>query len=466
MIKIIGANSGDAHSFFELLRIYYPYYEDNEELFLTYSKKEEFVEVEVQFPKESFTEKFPYEENPIHLRHRVARWLITSLSKEKKVPNKWGILTGIRPIKFVRNHLLEKEEDEVYRLLINHYLVEEKLSHLLIEMAKKEEKLTKDLDSAGYSLYINIPFCPSRCHYCSYPTILNNDKSRIKKYINSLVKELQVVLENGKKWPSSIYIGGGTPTSIPEEQLERILSILKPYGKDIEFTVEAGRPETITDSMLNLLSKYGVNRISVNPQTMKDQTLVDLGRNHTVEDIVEAYKRVKKFPKIHVNMDLIVGLPGENEKDFEDTLEKIYELSPESITIHMLSLKNGSKLYEKNQFSFEDISSIQDKAMERNINHGFLPYYMYRQKRILGNSENIGYAKEGYESIYNMIMMEELQSTIGVGMGSTSKIFDGKEGKILKNSNFRNLRDYEERLDEIIEEKKFFLEKVNEYVME
>lgn len=305
-------------------------------------------------------------------------------------------------------------------------------------------------------MYIHIPFCPSRCEYCSYPTIGSTNKEAIKVYMDFLLRELAFVLEQTGRAPETIYVGGGTPTSIPVKELERILNYLDDF-KPREFTLEAGRPKTITQELLQSLRSYSVSRISINPQTMVERTLKAVKRPHSPEDILKAYALVREQTDLQVNMDMILGLGDEEVEEVAYTLDRLTELEPENITVHMLSLKNGSKIFENNSVYVKNTRAMQEYAMNYLTDKGYRPYYLYRQKRILGNGSNIGYAKEGTESLYNMIMMEEIHSVIGVGMSATTKLVDRDGKTIRKFSNFRNMRDYTDRFGEVLRKKAMYL---------
>lgn len=453
MIRINNMNSGDAHVFFELLRIYFPYYEEEELLVLHCFESLEESRILIEFPRHSNELIVSNKLEVREYRRHIAKWIIHDIADIHKVNSPWGILTGIRPIKFSQKLRKEYSDSEVYKKLIDEYYVSDEMAKLIMEISIIEEKATMDVDEYGYSLYVNIPFCPSRCHYCSFPTMKNTDRSVIKTYMNALKRELDSVLDNANGLPTSIYVGGGTPTSIPVEELDQLLSILDLKAVGQEFTLEAGRPDTLSREMLEMLSSHKINRISINPQTMVDKTLVSMGRKHTSKDIKDVYYLARSISNWSINMDLILGLPGEELGELRHTLMDVLALGPENITVHTLSLKNGSKVFEKNMTSFRCIDDLENESLKVLKQNEYRPYYMYRQKRILGNGMNIGYSKKDKESIYNMIMMEELQSVIGIGMSSTSKIFEPRKDCLNKFSNYRNMRDYLEKIDTIIEKK-------------
>lgn len=452
MIKINNLNSGDAHFFFELLRIYFPYYEENEDLILSLASEDNSNIIKIEFPNNSFFLNLEKNICGNEFRKFAGSWIVHSVKDQYKVESPWGILTGIRPIKFVQKLRKENSNKQTFEKLTKDYLLSQDLAKLIIDIAVLESSRTCDLDKYGYSLYINIPFCPSRCHYCSYPTIKNQDKNVISRYMELLMLELKNVLEV-LDLPTSIYIGGGTPTSIPIKELDVLLNYLDKFSIGQEYTLEAGRPDTLSKEMLEMVASHKVNRISINPQSMVDKTLNLMGRKHNSLDIINGMSLARNIGNWDINMDLILGLPGEGKDEILYTLEKVIDLEPENITVHTLSLKNGSKLFEKNLVEFREMEDLEKMCLTNLTSASYIPYYMYRQKRILGNGMNIGYSKVNKESIYNMIMMEELQSVIGFGMSSTSKILFPDQDRLEKFSNQRNLRDYEKNIDIIIEKK-------------
>lgn len=398
------------------------------------------------------------------LRLGVKKSLLMALGKPREKQLPWGILTGIRPVKVVRS-LKEKNIPtyEIKDILINEYMISPDKVKLMIEIEENQKDYIYPLDKDRYSLYLGIPFCPSRCNYCSFAALpIKPYRSYVKDYIDKLIYEIKSTgqLLNGKKL-NTIYIGGGTPTSIPLESLDRVINTIYKYfdTENVkEFTVEAGRPETITEDMLKMLRGHSVDRISINPQTMNEKTLKTIGRNHSVEDIIRAYDLAREVGFKTINMDLIVGLPGEDTKDMEYTLDRISDLNPENLTIHTLAIKKGSKYgdsgdktYLNNAIRTENIMDLTKDFCKEN---DYIPYYLYRQKQILGNLENIGYTKEGHDSIYNIAIMEEKESIIGLGMGSTSKIYNPEDESLKRIFNFKDIKSYLERTEDLIDRKR------------
>lgn len=341
-----------------------------------------------------------------------------------------GSLTGIRPGKIV-DELFEKDtnEENIFNILTKEYRLNKENAKLIIDISKRQKGYIYPIDKDKYSLYISIPFCPTRCIYCSFPSLpIKKFNAQVSDYINTLIYELHGIAKimNGKKL-NSVYIGGGTPTSISIIYLEKIIqTVYQEFRGNLkEFTVEAGRPDTINKDVLLMLKNNNINRISINPQTMNDKTLKIIGRNHTSDDIIKAYDMAKDVGIPIINMDLIIALPEEGLEEVKDTLNIFERLDPENLTVHTLAVKRGSNYRENiDQFDKKDIDTIHNMidetksfAREMNLN----PYYLYRQKQILGNFENIGYVKEGTECIYNISIMEEKETIIAAGMGSVSK---------------------------------------------
>lgn len=401
-----------------------------------------------------------------HIKIHVKKGLYTILSKELNISLPWGVLTGIRPIKIVHD-LFEQgvAAGEIKKILKRDYKIDKNKIALMLEIAQVQKRYIYPLNADKYSLYISIPFCPSKCTYCSFPSYeIEKKKAILDSYINTLLYEMRKTRDimQGKSL-NTIYIGGGTPTAISTKQLERVVKEVKLSFKSInkEFTVEAGRPDTINIEVLHMLKDYEVNRISINPQTMNNKTLKIIGRKHDNSSVINAYKLAKTVGFGIINMDMILGLPGEKLEDVKNTLHQLKMLNPENLTVHMLSFKKGSNIYNNGyRHPLEDIKESEemlDLTQEFAGEMGFFPYYLYRQKQILGNLENIGYSKRGKECIYNISMMEEKETIIGLGLGSVSKIFFPNENRIEHISNFRGFSDYFNRVDELVCKKEQYI---------
>ena len=379
----------------------------------------------------------------------------------KKLP--WGDLTGIRPVKIPMKLLEEGADEEAIKdYMRDEFFVSEKKARLALDIAKREKRILEGIDAGnGYSLYIGIPFCPSICLYCSFGSHpLEKYGNMTDAYLDALIKELSYISAKMKdRTLTSIYVGGGTPTSLDASQLDRLLGFVRKSfscGALKEFTVEAGRPDTITDEKLDAIRKNGADRISVNPQTMNDVTLQTIGRNHTAKDIESAFALARKAGFDNINADIIAGLPGEGEKEVRYTLDRIAELSPESLTVHSLALKRATRLNlfkdEYMPVAFMNSESIMDMVAARAADMGLVPYYLYRQKNMAGNFENVGYAKDGCCGIYNILIMEEKQTIIAAGSGAVSKyVYSG--GRIERTANVKDIHNYIDRIDEMIARK-------------
>lgn len=385
---------------------------------------------------------------------------------KKKLP--WGTLTGIRPTKIPRSYLEEgKHRSEIEEYLRDTYLVNNEKIKLMLDTAELELKILKDIDyENGYSIYIGIPFCPTNCLYCSFTSYsLEKWKPKIQEYLEALFKEIDyVATANKERRLNTIYIGGGTPTTLEPEQLDVLLTRIRDKFDDTylqELTVEAGRPDSITKEKLKVLKKHRVSRISINPQTMKQKTLDIIGRKHTVSETIEAYHLARSLGFDNINMDLIVGLPEESIDDVNNTMEKIMELDPDSITVHSLALKRASRLnISKDKYEtlkVENTQEIIDLTADYANRMSMKPYYLYRQKNMAGNFENVGYAKPGKAGIYNILIMEEIQSIIALGAGASSKIVFPGEDKIERIENLKDVKGYVNRIDEMIERKKKYM---------
>ena len=376
----------------------------------------------------------------------------------------WGNLTGIRPTKIAMGMLdAGKSRDEIAAFMRDTHMVSEKKIALGIEIAERERALLKALHyEDGYSLYIGIPFCPTTCLYCSFTSFpISGWKERVADYLSTLEKEMDYVAKVYRdKVLDTVYIGGGTPSSLSAGELDRLLSKLTQtfdMSKVQEFTVEAGRADSITPEKLKVLYGHGVTRISVNPQTMKQETLDYIGRKHTVEQVKEAFAWAREAGFDNINMDIILGLPKETAKDVADTIEAISKLGPDALTVHSLAIKRASKLSQWiNENGIELLTNTEETMQIAETgarNMGMVPYYLYRQKNMSGNFENVGYAKEGKYGIYNILIMEEKQTIVALGAGSITKRVDA-DGLIRRCENVKDVAGYIERIEEMIERKR------------
>ena len=383
----------------------------------------------------------------------------------------WGSLTGVRPVKLPTKALLEgATPQEARKELEKTYHVAPLRSELAVDCAKESVKALKSLQTDEVSLYIGIPFCPSRCIYCSFiSAAVDKCLPLVEPFVEALCREIQatgaLLRETGRAL-RTIYMGGGTPTTLSAPQLDRVLTALEQHidlSRCTEFTVEAGRPDTITEEKLTVLAKHRVGRVSVNPQSMDDEVLRRIGRPHTAETIRKTMEIVVKTADFAVNMDLIAGLPGDTPGGFARSLREVAALEPQNITVHTLALKKGSRLVTdengdpaRDSFSLpsgEEVKAMLDDAWNFLREKGYAPYYLYRQKYMSGSFENVGWTKPGYASLYNIAMMEELQTIVAVGGGGVTKLVWPATGKIERLSNPKYPQEYLRDVDKILEDK-------------
>ncbi|MDO4632633.1 MAG: coproporphyrinogen dehydrogenase HemZ [Eubacteriales bacterium] len=393
--------------------------------------------------------------------------LYEMLREETGADLPWGNLTGIRPVK-IPMALLEEgwEPEQIAEHMQKTYYTTEKKTGLALSIAQRERQILKEIDyEKGYSLYVGIPFCPSICLYCSFSSSpIGVWKKEVEAYLQALIHEIEesAHIYAGEKL-QTVYIGGGTPTTLEPDQLHRLLCALEDnfdFSHLLEFTVEAGRPDSITAEKLKVLREHGISRISINPQTMKDETLKIIGRHHTVEQTKWAFRLAREMGFDNINMDLIVGLPGEDYEDVKKTLQEVTALDPDSITVHSLALKRAARLTifkdQYQEMTFTNNQEIMDMAEQMARDAGQYPYYLYRQKNMAGNFENVGYAKENAAGIYNILIMEEKQSILALGAGAVTKRVRGE--LITRSENVKDIRNYIDRIDEMIERKKRLME--------
>ncbi len=385
------------------------------------------------------------------------------LKKYYNVEPDYGILTGVRVVKILitAKHNL-KSDDEINNILKNTYEIKEDKIKLLWDILNIEAKyINEEQNRKNYNLYIGIPFCPSKCSYCSFTSFVNSKEEKINLYLKTLIYEIEKTIElaiNKNLKLNTIYIGGGTPSVLNEEQINLIFDSIKKYydlTKIKEITFEAGRPDTLNIEKLECLKQNHVDRISINPQTMNEKTLNAMCRSHTIEDIIRKYELSRKIGFDSINMDIILGLPGEDERDAENTISELVKLKPENITVHSLAYKKKSELTRETHELSKDydlIAKMHEVVNDKCQSSGYKPYYMYRQKNIKGNSENIGFTLPGNESIYNMIIIEELETILACGLGASSKILQGNfRHEPIRN--FKSLEEYTSRIQEIIKRK-------------
>ena len=411
-----------------------------------------------------------YEKDRVHTKNVLKQLVYRTLSEVTGKQLPWGDLTGIRPTK-IPMKLLEEgwKNTEIAEYMRNTYFTSPQKTALAITIANRERAILEPVNyENGYSLYVGIPFCPSICLYCSFGSHpLKLWENRLEEYLQAVEKELEFVSRAfaGKNL-NSIYIGGGTPTTLHADQLERLLGyICSRFDLSAlqEFTVEAGRPDSITKEKLQAIRRFPVDRISINPQTMHQETLDLIGRRHTVEQVIESFHLARDLGYDNINMDLIVGLPGEGEQEVHHTMEEIKALDPDSLTVHSLALKRATRLNlfkdRYREISFENSRAIMDMTADGAAAMGMRPYYLYRQKNIAGNFENVGYAKVDKAGIYNILIMEEKQTIMAVGAGASTKLVFDQGRRIERVENVKDVNHYLARIDEMIERKRAGIEK-------
>lgn len=381
----------------------------------------------------------------------------------KKMP--WGILTGIRPVKVVHK-LLDRgfSEEDIQDRLTGFYRLSPDKAKLCLEIAAVERKHILPYDGKKVSVYISIPFCPTRCAYCSFPSHEVGKWGYLTdQYLDCLYEEMQGVrntLDDAGRSVQTVYIGGGTPTVLNHAQLKGFLGQVKRCfvsEETREFTVEAGRPDTLDGEKLDTIKAAGVTRISINPQSMNSATLERIGRRHSPEEVIRAYDLARSAGHNNINMDIIIGLPGENTEMVIRTLDAAMNLKPEGLTVHTLAIKRASRLKKQGKdldwVKEEEISGMIEAAASYAAGMGMKPYYLYKQRYMVGNHENIGYSLPGYECLYNMQIMEEKQSIIGLGAGAVSKLVFLKEDRLERLENIKNVEYYISRFDHVMEKK-------------
>lgn len=376
----------------------------------------------------------------------------------------WGMVTGIRPVKKV-NELMERGLDkaEIFSALKEKYYVSDEKLELAYRTAVTQSDALKALDKRSYSLYVSIPFCPSRCSYCSFVSHSIESagaKKLLPDYVKKLCEEIALTAETAQELDlrlDTVYIGGGTPTALSAEQLAEVMSAVKKnfdISKIREYTVEAGRSDTITEKKLEIIRDFGATRISVNPQTMNDSVLEAIGRRHTAKDVTNAFETARRLGFGNINMDVIAGLPSDTPESFSQTIETLCGLDPESITIHTLTVKRSSALFSEEERRVDSrVSEMVDFGQRYLLDAGYLPYYLYRQKNTVENLENVGFSKAGYECLYNIYIMEEAQTILAAGAGGSTKLVNTETGKIERLFNYKFPYEYISRYDKMIAKK-------------
>lgn len=401
---------------------------------------------------------------PEKFRREIKRQLYCQLEQLTDTHYPWGSLNGVRPTQIVMESYLrnDRSEEAAISELTDYWRLSEEKAKLGLEAALAEQLIMDKLSPDDLFVYAGVPFCPGRCSYCSF---IARDAHRLESwlepYADTMVEEARLVFSGISRPVQALYLGGGTPTSLPDTAFARLLEGLVKYvplAEGGEWTVEAGRPDTITKTKLELIRQAGADRICINPQTMNDATLERIGRRHTTAQTIAAYEQARAYGFKHINMDLIAGLPGEEPEELLRSLDKLIDLGPESITVHTLALKRSSGLQQMDSDSLRKASKPQLKLTEaveetgrRLRDEGLYPYYLYRQKEVAGGLENTGFAKPGKACVYNVAMMSDRYDVIGLGSGAVSKRVVGTRVKRVSNS--KDLLDYQQRLPELAERK-------------
>ena len=408
-------------------------------------------------------ENMPEDKNYCELA--IAQLLCRQLIKLTGFNPPWGLLTGIRPIKLLRMLTREYGREEAERRFTEDYFVSQKKLAISRRTIAGEDKVLSLSKDNSFSLYISVPFCPSRCSYCSFVSqSVEHAAKLIPQYVELLVRELEITADIAASLGlhlESVYMGGGTPTTLSAEQLERVLTAATEYfdmSGISEFTVEAGRPDTVTPDKLAAIKRCGVSRISINPQTLSDEILRSIGRRHTVAQVYEAMDMAKAAGFDNINMDLIAGLQGDTLESYMHTIDGVIALDPASITVHTLAMKRSASMVTGRvaQYNAEGqlASQMLDYGEKRLTDSGYDPYYLYRQSGMVGNLENVGWSKPGYEGIYNVFIMDETHTILAVGGGAVTKLKQPRVNNIERIFNYKYPYEYISRFDEMMERKK------------
>ena len=407
----------------------------------------------------------------------LCRLLFSLLEDMTGIHPAWGVITGVRPVKLLTSRIWQgQSRNEVRKEFSKEWMANQEKIDLCLETMDAQQPVIQSVKPLGYSLYISIPYCPTRCSYCSFvsqATALKKNRDGIPAYAEHLVKEIYFTAEIARKNGlslRSVYMGGGTPTAVSPDILRSITDAVKeafPFSDAIEYTIEAGRADTVTKEMLSVIRQSGATRISINPQTFQDDVLKRIGRQHTAAQVEEAFFLAREMGFSSINMDLIAGLPGDDFDGFCQSLERAIRLDPENITVHALTVKRGADLYTNGEYPMDPtvFQRMVQQAYLRLRQAGYFPYYLYRQKNTPGNLENVGYAKPGQINYYNIVMMEELQTVLGVGANAVTKLV-GKNG-IHRIYNFKYPDEYFSRFSDILAKKKeidnFYGEEAKKY---
>ncbi len=411
-------------------------------------------------------------EETVRLRRRSLQQslYLAALPHLPEVPA-WGALSGVRPTKITTKHLLEGgTERSADALLRDVYYVSPQRRKLALDCSQATVRAASRLAPGDLSLYIGIPFCPTRCSYCSFVSrTVGKNTALLEPYLEALLAEMALtgkLLETSGRKVRTIYIGGGTPTTLSCAQMARLLDAVRDsfdLRRCLEFTVEGGRPDTLDEEKLKTLRRHGADRISINPQTMEDPVLCACGRPHTAQDVIRAYRQAQDAGFDAINMDLIAGLPADSPEGFRRSLDTVAALEPANITVHSLALKKGADLFEKreNLLTAQDVTQMVDYAGTALRSKGYSPYYLYRQKYMAGSFENVGWTQAGQDCLYNIYMMEEVHSILSLGGGGMNKV-NFPDGSLRRFHNPKFPEQYIQQLEQVLAQKAELFELMKE----
>lgn len=461
-LKLIGIE--DAYECENLVRIFFPGVDLKlqEKDFVRIEKCENGVSIEIEALGKRLCKT---EKKALMDEWELLTFLYDALSEITSHKPPWGMLTGVRPVKLALDMLKESHSEAwAENVFTNKFKVSPPKTALAVKTAKVQQKILLPDDEKSVSIYAGIPFCPTRCKYCSFVCEgIERHRDLVPKYLQCLLRELdataEIVSRQGLK-VKTVYVGGGTPTSLNEEELFQLVKRLSDNFVSegcSEFTVEAGRPDTVTEGKLDVLRQNGVGRISINPQTLNDEVLKNIGRDHTADDFRESFKKASQMKCFDINVDLIAGLPGDDSASFEKTVREIVSLDPANITLHTLTLKRSANIYRSKELYDEADRVKEDVALGNSIfeENGYFPYYLYRQKNTVGGLENTGFSKKGKEGLYNIFIMDESHSILACGAGASSKAVGGRN-KIVRSFNYKYPKEYIDGFQDILERKKNF----------
>ncbi len=478
MIKLLVVNHKFHYEMEKLVRIFLP----NEKIQVVYEMCDDYnlltevgeqIKVTASFDDFNKTMTAPLcEDNEM----QMGRMVYSLFGEYTGFYPKWGVLTGVRPSKLLINTEKNLGREKAYEYFKNDLLVTDKKYNLARTVADYEERIIKTSKSNSFSLYVSIPFCPSRCSYCSFVShSVENEKAKnlLPQYVELLAKELEITGEIAKNIGvslESIYIGGGTPTTLSAKQLEIIINAIKnnfDLSSCREFTVEAGRPDTITEEKLSVLKNSPVDRISINPQTFNNSVLEAVGRRHTAEDAIKIFKLARKIGFDNINMDLIAGLPTDTVQGYKHSLDTAISLNPENITVHTLAVKRASGIGQNSPKIAVQNANMASQMLDYTyeaLSESYHPYYMYRQSNSAGALENVGWAKQGAECIYNIFMMEECHTILSCGGGAVTKLKAPNGTEIERIFNFKYPFEYISGFNELVDRKKRITEFYDTYI--